>query len=103
MMSIITGCSDKTSKVGEYDSFAKCLTEKKLTMYGTEWCSHCKNQKKEFGSSFQYVNYVDCDKSSNKCAAAGVRRYPTWEFNGTLYPGEQALYKLATLSGCELK
>ena len=37
----------------EKDTFAKCLTENNATMYGTEWCSHCKAQKELFGKSFQ--------------------------------------------------
>ena len=32
-------------------SLAQCLTEKEVIMYGTEWCSHCKNQKAMFGES----------------------------------------------------
>ena len=72
-------------------------------MYGTEWCSHCQNQKKEFDSSFQYVNYVDCDKDREKCTEAEIRGYPTWRINGENYPGEQRLERLAVLSGCELR
>ncbi len=37
------------------DDFAKCLSEKGVTMYGAAWCSHCQNTKKTFGQSFQYV------------------------------------------------
>ena len=74
---------------GEFDSFAQCLTEKGATMYGTAWCSHCKNQKAAFGSSFQFVDYVDCDQESGKCKLAGVESYPTWIIDGEKYPGEQ--------------
>jgi len=95
----INGCSNKP---GEYDAFAQCLTEKDVVMYGTEWCSHCQNQKKEFGKSFQYINYVDCDFQKSECNKAGVKGYPTWNIDGTNYPGEQPLYRLASLSGCEL-
>lgn len=96
---VITGCS---TGPGKYDTFAKCLTEKGAAMYGTDWCSHCKNQKKMFGNSFQYVYYVDCDRNQNECLGAGVRGYPTWKIDGENYPGEQQLYRLASLSGCEL-
>ncbi len=87
---------------GQYDEFAKCLLEKGTVMYGTEWCSHCKNQKALFGTSFQYVNYVDCDASKQACLAAGVTGYPTWAIDGTSYPGEKKLEDLAVLSKCEL-
>jgi len=32
----------------DYSEFAKCLTQKGAKMYGTFWCPHCQNQKKEF-------------------------------------------------------
>jgi len=96
---VISGC---TKGPGKYDTFAQCLNEKGATMYGTEWCSHCKNQKALFGNSFQYIDYVDCDKNKNECLRNGVKGYPTWIIDGESYPGEQQLYKLASLAGCEL-
>ncbi len=96
---LISGCS---SKPGQYDAFAQGLPEKGATMYGTEWCSHCQNQKKEFGKSFDYINYVDCDRNKKECLLADVEGYPTWKINGTNYPGEQRLSRLAYLTGCKL-
>lgn len=87
---------------GEYDEFATCLTEAGVTMYGTEWCSHCKNQKALFGNSFRLVDYVDCDREKQECVNAGVKGYPTWKINGQNYPGEQSFQRLSELSGCEL-
>jgi glutaredoxin len=72
-------------------------------MYGTEWCSHCKNQKAAFGSSFEYVYYVDCDKDKDECIKAGVKGYPTWQINGENYPGEQSFERLAFLTGCSVE
>jgi glutaredoxin len=95
----LIGCAPKTSK---YDSFALCLFEKDATMYGTEWCSHCKNQKSLFGSAFKHVNYVDCDIDRDECLRAGVNGYPTWIINGKPYEGEQPLDRLSRLTGCEL-
>ncbi len=96
---VLAGCS---SGPGSYDEFAQCLTEKGVTMYGTEWCSHCQNQKELFGNSFKYIDYVDCDYNKEECLANGVRGYPTWKINGENYPGEKSMYKLASLSGCSL-
>jgi len=90
------------SEPSELDGFASCLTEKGVTMYGTEWCSHCKNQKKEFGSSFEEINFVDCDANREECLMAGVEGYPTWKINGQNYPGKQPFELLGSLSGCEL-
>jgi glutaredoxin len=98
VMTVLAGCSGP----GKYDSFAKCLTEKGVKMYGTDWCSHCKNQKSLFDKSFKYIDYVDCDWNRDECTRAGVRGYPTWKINGENYPGEQSFYELSSLTGCEL-
>ena len=95
----LMGCD---SGPGEYDALAQCLTENGAVMYGTEWCSHCKSQKKLFGKSFEYVNYVDCDKNREACSMAGIQGFPTWVISGENYPGLQALDKLGSLAGCEL-
>ena len=83
---------------GQHDEFAKYLTEQGAVMYGTEWCSHCKNQKEFFGSSFQYINYTDCDRNKVACTNAGIVSYPTWKINGQKYIGEQSIEKLTQLT-----
>ena len=93
----LSACSNSP---GKYDAFATCLFEKGATMYGTEWCSHCQNQKKTFGKSFKYVDYVDCDKDRDECLRNGVKGYPTWIINGEKYSGEQSLQRLASLTDC---
>jgi hypothetical protein len=87
---------------GNYNNFAACLSESGAVMYGTEWCSHCQNQKALFGKSFDNINFVDCDQNREDCLAAGVGGYPTWKINGENYPGEQSMQRLADLSGCDL-
>ena len=86
---------------GQYSEFAQYLTDQGVIMYGTEWCGHCKNNKKLFGDAFQYVNFIDCDEQRQVCSDAGIRGYPTWEVNGKLYPGEQSLERLAALTNYE--
>ena len=101
IIGIFWGYKSITGKViepGQYDEFAKYLTDQGVKMYGTEWCSHCKNQKKLFGSSFQYINYVDCDWEGDDCNAADIRGFPTWNIDGQNYPGEQSLERLAQLT-----
>ena len=90
------------SEPGQYDDFATCLSEAGIIMHGTDWCSHCQAQKAMFGSSFDYVNYVNCDFNKETCLIAGVTGYPTWTIDGQNYPGQQPLAKLASLSGCAL-
>ncbi len=92
----------KQASPGEYDDFAKCLTENNATMYGTAWCSHCKAQKALFGKSFKYVTYIDCDRSKDICLLEGVSGYPTWIIGNQSYPGTQSLETLSELTKCEL-
>ncbi|MEI7513255.1 MAG: thioredoxin domain-containing protein [bacterium] len=95
---------DLQSGPGKYDAFAQCLAEKKITMYGAVWCSHCQAQKKEFGSSFKYVNYVECPENTKICSEKGIEGFPTWlnEDGSKKLVGEQSFEKLAEMSGCTL-
>ncbi|MEK6907306.1 MAG: hypothetical protein AABW45_02155 [Nanoarchaeota archaeon] len=94
-------------KPGEYDDFAKCLTEKKVKEYGAFWCPNCAEQKKLFGKSFKYVDYIECDARGDNaqpelCQKEGITGYPTWEYNNTKYPGVRSLEELSEISGCSL-
>jgi hypothetical protein len=93
-----------TTKPAQYDNFAKCLAEKKVTMYGAYWCSHCQNTKKTFGASFQYVPYVECTVEIKKCAELNINGYPTWIFSdGSRIEGEASMSDLSTKSSCALE
>ncbi len=90
-----------------YNSFAQCLTDKNVTMYGAWWCPHCKAQKELFGSSFDNINYVECsdaNKNMNQtCKDAGVTGYPMWKFaDGSTLSGEQTFDVLGAKAGCEV-
>lgn len=99
----LAGCSKPN-----LDNFAKCVSESGMTMYGTYWCPHCVNVKKSFGSSFQYINYVECDANGpkgdpNSCETAGVKGYPTFIFgDGMPLSGELTHQVFADKTGCEL-
>ncbi|PIQ68038.1 MAG: hypothetical protein COV91_06175 [Candidatus Taylorbacteria bacterium CG11_big_fil_rev_8_21_14_0_20_46_11] len=85
------------------DSFASCLSEQGLTMYGAYWCPHCQNEKAEFGDSFAKVNYVECTDDPKQCTDAGITGYPTWIGpNGIRLEGEQGLQMLSEVSSCSL-
>lgn len=92
----------------KYDSFAKCLGSKQAKMYGLYWCPHCADQKRMFGTSFEYVPYVECAIRGSKemapeCKAAGVKLFPSWQF-GAEPPkeGVQSLEELSQKTGCSL-
>ena len=87
-------------------AFAQCLTENNAVMYGAYWCGHCEDQKKMFGSSFEYIEYVECDSKGKdadpqRCQLEGIVGYPTWKINGQVFSGTQSLKTLAVASGCE--
>lgn len=91
------------SAEGQYDSFARCLAEKEITMYGADWCSHCQAEKTAFGKSFQYIPYVECPENIPLCLERKITGYPTWIFaDGRRLEGEQGLVNLARESGCKL-
>ncbi|OGH18330.1 MAG: hypothetical protein A3F31_02965 [Candidatus Levybacteria bacterium RIFCSPHIGHO2_12_FULL_38_12] len=92
----------------KYDQFAKCLREKGAIFYGAFWCPHCQNQKKLFGSSEQYLPYIECSTADGKgqlqaCGDKHISGYPTWEFkNGERKSGEVSLEDLAQKTSCQL-
>jgi hypothetical protein len=85
------------------DDFAKCVAEHGVVMYGAWWCPHCKNEKKRFGDSFQYINYVECTDNPQLCTDKQVESYPTWIFgDGSRLSGELGFAPLAEKTGCSL-
>ena len=85
------------NKPGEYDNFAKCLTEKGAVMYGAmSWCHFTQGQKAMFGKSFKYINYHEFNE------LPGIKKTPTWVINGAWYENAQSFDKLAALTDCKL-
>lgn len=94
---------DSSAAASPLDAFARCLAEKRVTMYGASWCPHCLDQKNDFGSSFQYVPYVECSTNPKACVDAGVDATPTWILgDGTRLIGRQPLEALSAAAGCPL-
>ena len=106
-LSLISGCA-QVSNNSDYDEFAKCITESGAKMYGAFWCSHCKDQKESFGSSWEKINYVECSLPDGQsqtqiCIQEGITGYPTWEVgDGNRLSGRLSFEKLSEMSGCEL-
>lgn len=76
---------NKSSGPGKYDAFAQALKSEGATFYGAFWCPHCQAQKAEFGSSKQFLPYVECSKPDGQtqtqaCIDNKVESYPTWKF-----------------------
>ena len=108
VIGLIAFSANSKSTPSQYDTFAQCLTDNGVKMYGAWWCSHCQNQKELFGSGFEKIDYVECSSPGSQsmnqtCKDAGIEGYPTWEFaDGSRSSGEQTFSFLSTKSGCEL-
>lgn len=103
---VLKNRSEVKSVSSALDGFAMCLTDKGVKMYGADWCPHCQNQKKAFGSSFKFIDYTRCELDGNKqkCENSGIKGYPTWVFSsGERIEGEASFYDLSNKSGCEYK
>lgn len=100
--------AQQSSGPGKYDDFAKCLKDKGAVFYGAFWCPHCQNQKRMFGSSEQYLPFVECSTDDGKgqtqiCKDKKIQNYPTWEFkDGSRKTGEVSLEDLAKVTSCQL-
>jgi len=92
----------KAQKPGEYDEFAKCLTEKEVVVYGNDFCSYTTKQLNFFGKSKEYLNYVKCIDNEELCDSKNIQTTPTWEINGTMHEEVQDFEKLSKISGCVL-
>lgn len=91
------------SSLLQAQSLALCLTQKGVIMYGTEWCPHCQNQKKLFGTAFASIHYVDCDANPDQCTAANIQGYPTRVGLWISSPGQQALSDIAETFACTMQ
>ena len=89
-------------KPGQYDKFAKCLTEKGTIIYGNDFCSYTAQQINFFGKSKKYLNYIKCTENKKLCDEKGIDITPTWEINGEMYEQIQTFERLSVLTGCEL-
>lgn len=97
-----------SNKVGEYDSFAQCITDAGFKFYGAYWCPHCIEQKEMFGNSADKLPYVECSLANRAgqtqaCISAGITGYPTWILpSGKKVEGKLSMQELSSLSGCTI-
>ena len=75
---------NKPAGPGKLDGFAKALKADGALFYGAFWCPHCQAQKAEFGSSKEYLPYIECSNPDNTptqiCLDKKIEGYPTWKF-----------------------
>lgn len=96
---VIAASADETSPI---IPLGELLGRHGAIMYGTYWCPACSWQRRQLGEEFSQIEYVECDPAGenarpDRCNAANVRVYPTWQIDGQIYPGGMSLEQLASL------
>ena len=84
-------------KPGPNDELAKCLGEKS-ELYVQLGCHACETQENLFGTSYQYLNTIDCFYEREKCGA--ITNTPTWIIDDEKHIGVQSIETLKELTGC---
>lgn len=79
------------------------LSKRGAVFYGAWWCPACLAQKSLFGKEgAALLPYVECDKTDagrQRCVAAKIRAFPTWELDGKRLEGVQSVEELKVWSG----
>ncbi len=109
---ILSSCTAKYGQE-ELDTFAKCTKESGLKMYSSFTCSVCARQKALFGSSFKYVEEIECNPRGENpqtelCLEKQIEKTPTWilEKDGIEVQRAEGFLDfeaLSEISGCSLK
>jgi hypothetical protein len=78
------------------------LSQHEVVLYRTYWCPVCSWQEQILGESINQVELVECDPAGEnaqpeRCNAANVVAYPTWQIDGQTYRGGLSLPELASL------
>ena len=98
----IIGCTTTTTETN-LDTFAQCLTNAWVKMYGTNTCPYCMKQKAMFWDSFSKVDYVNCQENPTECTIQNIEWIPAWIFaDGSKLQWLQELQTLADKTNCKL-
>lgn len=108
----VFGCTSPKEEKLNLDAFAQCITDNGFKMYGSMTCSACASTKKFLGSSFQYIDYVEChprgpNPQTDLCLKMDIFDTPDWtlEEDGEVIKrssGYLRLKDLAEFTGCSL-
>jgi len=99
---------------GEYDTFAQCIYDSGLRVYGSATCSFCTKQKDMFEGSAAYLKEIECDprnpgSQTELCIQKNISHTPTWvhedEEGNEVFRFQAGVLSLETLSersGCPI-
>lgn len=88
----------------DQEALSAHLRAQGAVFYGAWWCPACFQQKnlfgKQAGNSLPYVECDENDAGRERCQAASIRAFPTWEMEGKpRLEGVQSLDDLKVWSG----
>jgi hypothetical protein len=91
----------------EQKALVEHLRQQGAIFYGAWWCPHCFHQKNLFGTEAgRRLPYVECDKDQagrERCQAAKIRAFPTWDLKGERREGLLTIEELEVWSGFKAK
>ena len=99
---LVLSVNNYIKRPGQYDDFAKCLTEKGAVVYGNDYCLYTIKQLNFFGKSKEYLNYVKCADNKRLCDSKKISITPTWEIDRESYSGVQTFERLSAITGCKI-
>lgn len=84
--------------------FNQCLADNGVVIYGSVWCSACKNLVSTLGG-YDAVEpvYVECTQEEQRCQNEAKSGYvPEIQINGEQYEGSRTLESFSEITGCQL-
>lgn len=113
---ILSGCAQEVEEVIPDENhetrkvWIECMKEAGLEMYGSFQCRVCGRQRNLFGTSFEFVEEIEChpkgeDPQTQRCLENDISITPTWviEKDGVVIDrleGYQNLETLGEITGC---
>jgi len=94
---------NREKPLSELDTFAMCLADQGVIMYGSKYCHWCQQQKADFGDAWRFIEYVECTEEKERCEKEGISGVPVWTLaDGKQLLGYQELERLSEETGCGL-
>ncbi len=81
--------------------FIGCLNSSGFRIYGTTWCTYCK-QLVEMLGGYDMVKpiFINCEEQQEECARANISSYPTIFIKDTPYEGQRTYKSFSKATGC---
>lgn len=82
----------------EKTKLAHCLKEHDAQFFGSQNCAECVRQQDLFGSSWRFINAIDCGPNKEQCPH--IKEIPAWYVNKNVIYGFRNITELKKISNC---